>query len=124
MAQASVIQIADLSLIVNDLPQILRKRKISDLTKADKKLILGMLSIKEMVQASYKHQAKLIQDTIRKKRDNGYCGGFIYCLNYSGDNYMCPTCKKQKANPSYSRRTSEYGQIRKAEREKARKEGV
>ncbi len=111
---------AQLSLIVNDLPQILRKRKIKDLTRADKKVIVGMLAIKELVQESYRRQARLIQDAIRQKRKAGYCGGFIYCLQHTGKSYMCPTCKKQKANPSYSRKMSEYGKIRQAEREKVR----
>jgi hypothetical protein len=114
---------AQLSLIVNDLPQILRKRKITDLTRADKKLILGMLAIKEMVQESYQKQARLIQETIRQKREAGYCGGFIYCLQYSGKKYMCDACRKQKANPTYSRKMSEYGKIRQAEKEKERHEG-
>jgi hypothetical protein len=114
---------AQLSLIVNDLPQILRKRRIKDLTGADKKVILGMLAIKEMVQKSYQKQARLIQDCIRQKREAGYCGGFIYCLQYSGKKYMCDTCRKQKANPAYSRKMSEYGRIRKAEKEKSRNEG-
>lgn len=108
-----------LSLIVNDLPQILRKRKIKDLTSADKKVIVGMLAIKELVQKSYQKQARLMQDTIQSKRKAGYCGGFIYCLQYTGKHYMCEACKKQKANPSYSRKLSEYGKIRKAERAKA-----
>lgn len=111
---------ASLSLIVNDLPQILRSRKIKDLTRADKKVIVGMLTIKEMVQESYQKQAKIIQNTIRQKRKAGYCGGFVYCLQFTGEHYMCKGCKKQKANPSYSRKLSEYGKIRKAEREKAR----
>lgn len=111
---------ASLSLIVNDLPQILRKRKIQDLTRADRKVIYGMLAIKEMVQESYQKQSRIIQDTIRQKRKAGYCGGFIYCLQYTGEHYMCDGCKKQKANPSYSRKLSEYGKIRRAEREKER----
>lgn len=111
---------AQLSLIVNDLPQILRKRKIKDLTRADKKVIVGMLAIKELVQKSYQKQARLMQETIRQKREAGYCGGFVYCLQFTGKKYMCDGCKKQKANPTYSRKISEYGRIRKAEREKAR----
>ncbi len=111
---------SSLSLIVNDLPQILRKRKIQDLTRADRKVIYGMLAIKEMVQKSYQKQAKLIQDTIREKRAAGYCGGFVYCLQYTGKSYMCEGCRKQKANPSYSKKLSEYGKIRKAEKEKER----
>lgn len=109
---------ASLALIVNDLPQILRKRKIKDLTLADRKVIVGMLTIKELVQTSYRKQARIMQETIRQKRESGYCGGFIYCLNFTGKAYMCATCRKQKANPTYSKKVSEYGKIRQAERKK------
>lgn len=113
---------AQLSLIVNDLPDILRRRRIKDLTRSDKKLIVGMLAIKELVQQSYQKQARLMQQTIKEKRKAGYCGGFVYCLQYTDKKYMCDACRKQKANPSYSRKMSEYGRIRQAERAKARQE--
>ena len=113
---------AQVSQILNlkELPAILKSKKFKDYSLKDQKFIGGMLLIKEIVQVSYQKQARLMQETIREKRKHGYCGGFIYCLEYSGKEYMCPACKRQKDHPKYSRRQSPYGKIRQMERAKAR----
>jgi len=111
---------SNVALTLDDIPHAIRHKLLGTLNKRDRKVIYGMMAIKELVQESYQKQARIIQATIRKKRDEGYCGGFVYCLEYTGKDYMCAKCKKQKANPSYSRKMSEYGRIRKAEKEAAR----
>lgn len=105
---------------LEEIPDIIKTKKFKDYTPKDKKFIAGMLLIKELVQTGYQKQAKIIQETIRKKREYGYCGGFVYCLEFTGKEYMCSGCKRQKANPKYHRRPSQYGKLRQAEREKLR----
>ena len=107
-------------LTLEEIPAVIRQKKLGDLTRSDRRVIAGMLFIKELVQKSYQQQARIMQATIRRKREEGYCGGFVYCLEYTGKAYMCAKCKKQKANPNYSRKMSEYGRIRQAERAKER----
>src|SRR5579885_2326140 len=103
------------ALKLEEIPYAIRQKPLGSLTRADRKVIAGMLFIKEIVQESFQKQARIMQDTIRRKRKEGYCGGFVYCLEYTGKKYMCDNCRRKKANPTYSRKMSEYGRIRKAE---------
>lgn len=105
---------------IEEIPSVLKTKQFKDWNAKDRKFIAGMLLIKELVQTSYQKQSKIMSQTIQKKREYGYCGGFIYCLEYTGEAYMCPSCKRQKSNPKYSRRQSQYGKIRQAERLKLR----
>lgn len=109
-------------LSLGELPASVRRKPFGKLSRADLKLITGMLQVKEWVQQSYKEQSRIMQATIVRKRKAGYCGGFVYCLNYTGKHHMCADCKRQKTKPRYSKRLSPYGQIRKAERAKERQE--
>lgn len=110
-------QVAQL-LKLEEIPTVLKSKQFGKWTPKDRKFIAGMLLIKELVQTSYQKQSKIMSQTIQQKREYGYCGGFIYCLEYTGKHYMCSKCKSQKANPKYTRRQSQYGKIRQAERQK------
>jgi hypothetical protein len=109
---------------LKDIPSILRKRKLRDFTGEDRKIISDILFVKELIQDCYKKQAKIVQETIERKREAGYCGGYIYCLNYTGEKFSCKDCKNQRANPQYHKKLSRYGEIRRVERfqEKNRKQ--
>ncbi len=109
-------------LSLEELPPSIRRKPLDKLSRSDVKVITGMLQVKEWVQDSYRQQSRIMQAVIVRKRKAGYCGGFVYCLNYTGKEYMCADCKRQKANPRYSKKLSPYGQIRKAERAKQRQE--
>lgn len=108
------------SLKIEEIPEIIKSKPFKEYTLKDKKFIAGMLLIKEIVQVSYQKQSKIMTQTIQRKREYGYCGGFIYCLEFTGKNYLCSNCKKQKAKPKYHRKQSQYGKLRQAEREKLR----
>ena len=108
------------SLKIEEVPEIIKGKPFKNYTLKDKKFIAGMLLIKELVQISYQKQSKIMTQTIQKKREYGYCGGFIYCLEFTGKHYMCASCKKQKKNPKYAKKQSQYGKLRQAERNKRR----
>lgn len=116
-------QNAAVVLRIEEVPAAIRKKPVVKLTKADRKVIAGVLFIKEIVQEGYRKLSKTTVEILRQKRAEGYCAGWVYCLNYSGKHYMCNACKQKKANPMYRRHMSKYGQIRQIEREKARHAG-
>lgn len=115
-------------LSIDSLPVVLTKRSwskkpLSKLTREDRKDIASIVYlVEEIIYPTNQKAAKIIQAGIKAKRAEGYCGGFLTCLNYTGpDVYMCHECKRKKENPRYHRRSTEYGDLMKAKREMAKK---
>ena len=105
----------------SDLSTKLRGKQIGKLTKADRDEINNLLLVKDIIRDGFKKQAKIAQSIIDQKRALGYCGGFQYCTNYTGDNFMCAECRWQKDHPRFHRKQSEYGKLREIEKKQAKK---
>lgn len=105
-------------ILFNSLPQVTRRK----LNVTDLKEVTGMILIKDRVQQYYSEDAHKRTTLRRFKRANGYCGGDVWCLAFTGpDKSLCPTCHKHMQNlrngvVKYKRGVSAYGQLRKRER--------
>ncbi len=86
------------------------------------KSVLSLMLVKDRIQQFYAQSAQLDKALTEFKRKHGYCGGTAYCMHYVGDEaHSCKDCLKQAANPKYKKRISEYGMIRRKEKEADRK---
>jgi hypothetical protein len=88
--------------------------------------IVNRMTIKDRIQRVYASAARERAALTKFKREHGYCGGSPSCLNKTGEEFLCSTCRHNAANPRSNRSLMEYGRIRmgerKAERESKSKE--
>lgn len=86
------------------------------------KSVLSMMLVKDRIQQFYAQTAQLDKALTDFKRKHGYCGGRSFCMRYVGDGaHSCKECLKANANPKYKKKVSEYGMIRRKEREENRR---
>ncbi len=89
------------------------------------KSVISLMLVKDRVQQHYAQAAALDKSLTDFKRKHGYCGGRSFCLHYVGDEaHSCKDCLKANANPKYKKKVSEYGMIRRKEKEADRKSGA
>lgn len=98
----------------------------------DLELITGAASIKDRIQDFYRRLASEQRDLNMHKRKHGYCSaGKASCMTFVGKDaqfFTCAPCRKYNREMAKRERTgpgpvlSEYGQIRKFEREVERLE--
>ncbi len=88
------------------------------------KSVLSLMLVKDRIQQFYSQSAQLDKALTDFKRKHGYCGGRAFCMHYVGDEvHSCKECLKSAANPKYKKQVSEYGMIRRKEKEADRKSG-
>lgn len=86
------------------------------------KSVLSLMLVKDRIQQHYVQQAALDKALTDFKRKHGYCGGRSFCMHYVGDEvHSCKDCLKAAANPKYKKQVSEYGMIRRKEKEAEKK---
>lgn len=89
------------------------------------KSVLSLMLVKDRIQQHYAQSAALDKALTDFKRKHGYCGGRSFCMHYVGEEaHSCKECLKANANPKYKKKVSEYGMIRRKEKEADRKSSV
>lgn len=80
-------------------------------------IAVGILLVKGRIQSYYATAARLEADLSAFKAKHGYCAGRPYCMNQvSEEGGLCVDCKKERGNPKYKKRVSEYGKMRRKEK--------
>lgn len=89
------------------------------------KSVMGVMRVKDRIQLFYQQTARLESELNAFKQEHGYCVGRPFCMTYVGQlegrKRSCSACAKANASPRYKRKVSEYGRIRRKEREEERK---
>lgn len=84
--------------------------------------VVGLLLVKEQIRRHYAQVAQLDRQLTDFKRKHGYCGGRPFCMTVTGPEvHSCKACLKANANPKYAKQISEYGRMRRKEREEERR---
>lgn len=83
---------------------------------------VGILLVKDRIQQFYQRCAAEERTLNDFKRKHSYCTGRPFCMNQvADDKTSCRECLKANANPTYTKKQSEYGRMRAQEKAKERR---
>jgi len=101
----------------------IKKGHFGSLTVGQVAARYGVLLIKDRIQRYFELEARERAELRAFKRKHGYCGGEVNCMVQTGrEVHVCEECKKKARFPKRRNGVSEYGRIRRAERERERAE--
>jgi NADH pyrophosphatase NudC (nudix superfamily) len=92
------------------------KTRVADLAS-----LVSNTACRDKIRDAYQRMNGELHKLVKWKREHGYCGKGLSCMNRSGESFACKDCRTlhhPRASVAY---TTPYGKWRKEERNKAKK---